>query len=874
MSYESCLLEVQKVAGRDLTPTEKAGVNKTISNLIKRLESKGEIDGLDQKVMQLVDELVLEKKEKAIIEKRNAIKNVQKRIKLEHNLLNNWKDDPAEGIKAFIDNSLTNREGSKRGLSRSVAAAKHNYTQGLMSRLAKKQLLDIASSTDQGVQKQIWKAMYELHQPKPDMEALGKLLPEAVDVAREFNAMNDFARVQANKAGAWIKKLPGYVMKRSHDSLKISKAAGPNVKLGDPAHQKAWKAWVTDNLDWDRSLVDVAPEDRDEVLSTMFTQLSNGYHVKFSDKAGGPQGIGSPASGLSHERVLHFKNADAEFEYHQRYGTGNNLLDNMVSGLHKMARDTAIMNTAGPNAKGNMDNVVDTVMKKLTKEGKGAEADALKKRYDTLMKTVWPNITGEASIPGHQLAARISQTSRNVMMLADLTNAIFASFTDPLAMGSVWRYTGERKGTEFFQGMVGIVKEITSNIGRSKNEVDTHLASEFGIGIETIGSSLGLLDPDMDTPGRTAAAVSALFKINGMSWWQDTIRLGSAKMTGARHAQYADRAFGDLPEGMQSLFKQFSISEGDWEAIRKLSPFEDPRTGDKIMTPEGVLDIPDHDIAHLIEGKISRSKLDNYKAELQEKYRSLFSEVAAWATTEPGPGIRGVLLRGTRPGTPEGEMLRHFMMYKTFTASLMRNHLGRELHGYRPERMSSVGALAQMFKDPKGGSLGGMMNLMFWGPMLGYVSMSAKEMAKGKEPRVPTDAESFKKIYMASAARSGALGLYGDFLFGEVTQKYGTDWVIGLAGPTARRAADVGNLYGTFRKGGDTGAEAFRLLLNNTPGYNLFYTKWMLDYGLVYRAQEAMNPGYLRRMERRVKKDKDQEYLIPPSSVIPRGGGF
>jgi len=33
-----------------------------------------------------------------------------------------------------------------------------------------------------------------------------------------------------------------------------------------------------------------------------------------------------------------------------------------------------------------------------------------------------------------------------------------------------------------------------------------------------------------------------------------------------------------------------------------------------------------------------------------------------------------------------------------------------------------------------------------------------------------------------------------------------------------------------------------------------------------------MNPGYLKRMERKLKKEKQQEFLIPPSSVIDRGG--
>jgi len=33
-----------------------------------------------------------------------------------------------------------------------------------------------------------------------------------------------------------------------------------------------------------------------------------------------------------------------------------------------------------------------------------------------------------------------------------------------------------------------------------------------------------------------------------------------------------------------------------------------------------------------------------------------------------------------------------------------------------------------------------------------------------------------------------------------------------------------------------------------------------------------LNPGYLTRMERRLKKEEDQEFFLPPSSVIPRGG--
>ena len=38
--------------------------------------------------------------------------------------------------------------------------------------------------------------------------------------------------------------------------------------------------------------------------------------------------------------------------------------------------------------------------------------------------------------------------------------------------------------------------------------------------------------------------------------------------------------------------------------------------------------------------------------------------------------------------------------------------------------------------------------------------------------------------------------------------------------------------------------------------------------------QEALNPGYLKRMESRVKRDNDQTYWMPPSSIVATGGGF
>ena len=49
---------------------------------------------------------------------------------------------------------------------------------------------------------------------------------------------------------------------------------------------------------------------------------------------------------------------------------------------------------------------------------------------------------------------------------------------------------------------------------------------------------------------------------------------------------------------------------------------------------------------------------------------------------------------------------------------------------------------------------------------------------------------------------------------------------------------------------------------------NLFYARAAFDYLILYRIQEWLNPGSLKRMERRLKQDSNQTYLLPPSQAI------
>jgi hypothetical protein len=147
--------------------------------------------------------------------------------------------------------------------------------------------------------------------------------------------------------------------------------------------------------------------------------------------------------------------------------------------------------------------------------------------------------------------------------------------------------------------------------------------------------------------------------------------------------------------------------------------------------------------------------------------------------------------------------------------------------------------------------------------ILGYGSMMVKDLLKGREPRDPLD----YKTWMAAAAQSGGLGIYGDFLFGEVARNSGS-LVSTVAGPVAGLGDSVMNLIQRMRDGDDVAAASFRALLNNTPFLNIFYLRPLLDYLILFNIQESLNPGFLRRMEQRIERENNQTFFIKPSEVV------
>ena len=861
MSIDACIAEIEKAAGRQLDDAERGDLAEKMSRIVRKVRNTDVAD-TEAAILKATDDFAEEMVTAAVIEKRNAALNLRARLQMADYLRSTWDDAPGTGLEAFLGGVNINRAGARASVASEQESLFSYYTTSMGADLERARVHEFAASGK--FDEEIWKAVWELNMPEPDAARLKALPKEAVETAKIINKYNEMARIDANHAGAWIKKIPGYVTKRTHDQARIAKAAGGSVPLDDQRHFQTWKDDVLQWLDLERTLPDAADPER--ALKEMFNDFASGVHVKFQEGGvSGFKGFANVGKRMSQERVLHFKSPEAEYAYHRKYGSGT-LMENVMYGLEHMARDTALMRHLGPNAEMNLDEVVNGVLKRLKQGDNPSQQAAFARKAAKIKETLWPNITGEARIAGNAQAAAVSASVRAVEQMADLGMATLSAVSDIAFVGSEYRFQGEGmlRGVNealraIFQGKVGLErKEVLGELGVFIDSMRASIASRF--------------DVSDDLPGRVAKANQIYFKFNLLRKWTDNQRGAFALAASHRLAVRAEQSLDQLPEGLQRMLRTFGIDEGKWDLYRQgKTKLADGRD---YLTPEGLDAVPDAAFsAYLSErGQTpTPARVRQLREETKGQFRSYFFDRSTTAVLEPDKKTRAILLQGTKPGTVVGETLRHFMLYKSFMASVLQKVIGRELYGYSDSALPLGKQLWKVLKDPGGSEMRGIANVIAFSAVGGYGAMALKDLAKGREPRVPDDPASGAKIFTAALVQGGGLGIYGDFLFGEMKNRFGGGPLLTLAGPTARRFNDVWDLYSRFVTGDDTAAQAFRIALSNTPGNNLFYAKLGMDYLVVNRLQEMANPGYLRRMERRIQRENDQAFILPPSQYAQFG---
>ena len=556
-----CLLRVEKLLDKSsISFVEKD----EILNQIKIAQAELKLSSIDEinvdKVAKDVQaQIVLQRK----INKRNAIEDEIKGRELVDYVLDEFPDNPQEGLTAILVGSTDQKKGARASAAVQQHAAVNQLINGFPKKLRDAGVEKLFANADKNTQRRITKTMYELAQQPTKAEAdagvkpkLTEKNPEIVKIAKIMHEYSEMVRQQLNDRGANIPKLWGYVVRQSHDPYLVRDAAkvlGKQDVPTDPAlankydqnynkNFSAWKDFVMDKLDKNRTFADT--DNIDEFMLFAYNSLvrneslkSNGAELTF-----GARPTKNVAKSAEMKRVLHFKDADSWFDYNEMFGVGN-LNESFFSGLTTAGRNIGIMDTLGTKPAQSFEKIRKAVATRMAQQGKDAgkvSSGQYKKYMDVIDGTIY-------SVEGFALA-RWSAIARTVASTAKLGGAVISAASDLAQYGSEMRY----QGRGFLSGMA----EALGSLVRLKSSKDKReIAEALGFMADnTIYDISGRFQVGDNLSKGWTNVQRVFFKYNLLSWWTNTLKEGAMLSMANYFAKQKNIQFDQLNPSLKNLF--------------------------------------------------------------------------------------------------------------------------------------------------------------------------------------------------------------------------------------------------------------------------------------------------------------------------------
>jgi hypothetical protein len=794
---------------------------------------------LQSEAMKAADMLANNLEEAAVIEKRNASLNMAARLKAS-TFVNQFREKGLdfEGFAALLVGSERVRTGSRVSIDAEYKGFRGEWVGGMIADVERLGLMRefISGAFD----RDIYDALYRMGaKEKADLSGLPK---EAVQLAEVVNKYQSDARNIRNRFGAWIRDLQGYITRQSHDMFKIRDV--PDAE---------WIDFVKERIDLPKMirLGLISETDPISSLRGMYDDFAAGVHMKAVTNEDDAVALGRGSNLAKREsvsRAIYFKDGLAAYEYNERFGVGR-LAESVLTGLEHSARSAALMKTLGTNPEATLTRLMNEYEDSLAPT---PERRAKFRSQQGALLDMLAQVDGSVYVPGNVTAAKVGAFARAWMNMAKLGGALISSFSELAGYGAELRYA---QGKGLLSGVAEGMGKLVQ--GRASGERGA-IASSLGVFHETVaGSVTARFDSPELVGGKMAAAMQMFFRLNGLAWWTETLRDGAALTHSHYMATQADRAFDKIDPELRRMLQLYNIDAGKWDLLRmgQLQQAD----GRMYITPDGLRTVPRAAFENYIQqvGRtVNDATVQNLQDDLAQALRVMAIDRAHHAVLEPGARTRAWMLRGTKPGTVPGELLRYIGQFKSFSVAMVHSVLGREVYG------RGYDTLGEYLRKGHGDMLGLAYMIGLYG-VFGYGAMAAKDLLKGREPRDPLD----PRTIGAALVQGGGLGLYGDFLFGEYN-RMGRTFTASVAGPVLGNADTLLDLWTRIRTGEDWAAASFKALIDNTPFLNLFWARPLLDYLVLYQIQEALNPGFLRRMEKRIERENGQSFLLPPSQVV------
>lgn len=693
-------------------------------------------------------------------------------------------------------------------------------------------------------------------------------LTAAEILAKQYRIIDNDIRNRKNAAGADIKYLQGHVPQQWDAALvRVFGLTGlDRVKFLQPGvnplilkrlRSKATKNWidfVLPRLDREKFMDDETGLPLDdakmtEVLTEVWTTLATNGLAGHSDPALGETSL---AERLGVHRELHFKDPQSFIDANRAFGT-KDLFTALTGNIHRHATEIAMLEKYGPNP--------DAGFKTVLQYAKSSQAEQtlFGREGSTLAEQIFDEIKGtynSATEEKYDMVSRAMQGTRNYITAAKMGMLLLSQANDVATYRAIAQADGLDTGRSFRMAL----KMLNPFAGE-----DRALARRQGMLAQSVINDVAMrYGQDTRGPGISGKIANWTVELTGAEHWTKGMKQGFQMLIATHIHDARGLEHGALEGRFAEMVKRYGITPEEWDVIRAAEPVT--IAGEKVITPIGVSQVVTRDIGMgIIENtRESRDKATQGEKTVREaaiKYGALLAEEADQAMMTPGPKERAIIKGATKPGTIAGEFMRSVFLFKTFTVGMVTK------------------AMPRIYAEGPGKSRASIMAQFALGATVaGAFSMQMKEIAKGRNPR-----DMFTPGFWAAAAlQSGGMGIFGDFLFAD-SNRFGGGPISTMIGPVAGFIDDahkltVGNVERALDgkhhpKDGvtDFAADSIQFAKNYAPLINLWYTRLALDHLLFFHAQNAVNPGFLRRMEQRTQRENNQTFWWRPGDNAPEG---
>lgn len=648
----------------------------------------------------------------------------------------------------------------------------------------------------------------------------------AVEWADAIKASMDLSHKMFRQNGGIIGKLDNY-FPQSHSSDKIRALA---AKLGDNGAFAEWRDFVLPKLDRARMIdnntgLPFTDEALTKTLKSVYERIkSDGLSdvEKIADKGGQIPGVGSDLN-MRHadSRFFHFKDADAFFEYNERFGIGNeNLYDATISQLGTMGRDIGTMQRMGPKPK--------AVMRNLNLRMAG---DTIQSRRFT--NAQFDTISGALSAGNAEPHwYRYFNAWRNMTR-----SAVLGSATIPAVVSDPWfaMMAARRFGLPGFN-LIGRMVEIAKKGGITNEDFavfDTQIDYLMGAGMNRFGEDPSDLMTRSVSKAEDFAAKASEFthRASLLHWWTSRMETVAGMEVQAATVRESGKLWSQLMPERREMMQLYGIGEDQWNIIRKATPMEVPKTKGKFVSAQ---DIITSDYAKPYSSEFIRKTAEAYAA-----YTRGFMDAAV---NKPTARVRAIQSGGLEAGTIGRAAVASLTTFKGFGFTLMMNQFLPYLH---------------RFISGKERGLSNLALLTIPSAVLGALAIQMREVVKGRDPRDMSEG----KFWMASMLQAGAFGPLGDFLFAE-HGRFGRDPMVDLLGPQFGQMSDVTRIVmGNFQRAlDDDSYSALGKFMNDSytfgtymvPGQNLWYARVAMR-SLLELPLAALDSDYDEKLRKKIR---------------------